>query len=130
MSRRAAPEAPEVPAGGSLTDRVRYHAVRWAPLLATALVTYALFPAPLGVIAPLPPVGPTAGRSIVAPFDYLVRKTTEDIAREGEARALTAQPVYRFSPTAYDSALALGRAFFAELERASARGGDMVRAVA
>ncbi len=130
MSRRPAPGAPEVPAGGSLADRIRYHAVRWAPLLATALVTYALFPVPVGVVAPLQAVGQTASRSVIAPFDYVVRKTTEEIAREGESRALTAQPVYRFSPTAYDSALAVARAFFAELERAGAQGGDMVRAVA
>jgi putative nucleotidyltransferase with HDIG domain len=130
MSRRPAPGAPELPRGLSLADRIRYHAVRWAPLLATALVTYALFPPPLGVIAPIQAVGQPASRSVVAPFDFLVRKTTEEIAREGESRALTAQPVYRFSATAYDSALALGRAFFADLERASAQGADMVRAVA
>ncbi len=130
MSRRPARDAPEVSARGSVTDTIRYHAVRWAPLLATALVTYVLFPVPVGVIAPIQPVGQAAGRSVVAPFDYVVGKTTEEIAREGESRALTAQPVYRFSPTAYDSALATARAFFAELERASVQGGDMVRAVA
>jgi hypothetical protein len=102
MWRRPAPGAPEVPASLSLADRIRYHAVRWAPLLATALVTYALFPAPVGVVAPMQGVGQAAGRTVVAPFDFLVRKTTEEIAREGESRALTAQPVYRFSATAYD----------------------------
>ena len=130
MVRRPAPAAPETSARRSFTDRVRYHAVRWVPLLATALITYALFPPPLGVVAPLQAVGQAAARTVVAPFDYVVRKTTEEIAREGESRALTAQPVYRFSPTAYDSALAVARAYFAELERASAQGSDMVRAVA
>ncbi len=42
----------------------------------------------------------------------------------------TAQPVYRFSPTAYDSALAAARDFFADLERASAQGPELTRAVA
>ena len=122
MAPRPAVAAPEPPGAGTVTDRVRYHAVRWAPLLAAALLTYALFPPPLGVVAPIQPVGQPAGRTVVAPFDYMVRKTTEEVAREGESRALTAQPVYRFSPTAYDSALATARAFFAELEHASARG--------
>jgi len=52
------------------------------------------------------------------------------MAREGEARALTAQPVYRFSPTAYDSALAAARDFFGDLERASAQGPELTQAVA
>ncbi|MBA3260467.1 MAG: HDIG domain-containing protein [Gemmatimonadales bacterium] len=128
MSRRPAPAAPEAPFTGSLRERIRYHAVRWAPLLATAVFTYALFPVPVGVIAPLPRVGQVASRTVVAPFGYQVRKTTEEIAREGESRALTAQPVYRFSPTAYDSALASARSYFADLERASAAGADSVRA--
>jgi putative nucleotidyltransferase with HDIG domain len=130
MSRSPATRPPEAPAAGSLGDRLRYHAVRWVPLLATALLTYALFPPPVGVIAPVPPVGEVASRTIVAPFDFQIRKTTEEIAREGESRALTAQPVYRFSPTAYDSALATARSYFADLERASARGPDAVRALA
>jgi membrane-associated HD superfamily phosphohydrolase len=104
--------------------------VRWAPLIATAVLTYVLFPPPIGVLAPLPSVGQGASRSVIAPFGFQVRKTTEEIAREGESRALTAQPVYRFSATAYDSALAAARAYFADLERAAARGPDAVRAAA
>ena len=129
MAPRPPLAAPPDPGAGPFTDRIRYHAVRWVPLLAAALLTYALFPPPVGVIAPIQAVGEPAGRTVVAPFDYVVRKSTEEIAREGESRALTAQPVYRFSPTAYDSALATARAFFAELERAGAQGRD-IRAVA
>jgi putative nucleotidyltransferase with HDIG domain len=123
-------EAPHSPTGESLSDRIRYHAVRWVPLVATALVTYALFPPPAAVVSRLPDVGQRAERTVVAPFPYQVRKSTDDIAREGEARALTAQPVYRFSPTAYDSALSAARDFFADLDRASAQGPELVRAVA
>ncbi len=130
MPSRPGPEPPEVPADGSLPERIRYHAVRWAPLLVTALATYALFPAPIGRVAPLPTVSQAATRTVVAPFEYVVRKTTEEIAREGESRALTAQPVYRFSPTSYDSSLEAARVFFAELERAAAQSPEMVRAVA
>ncbi|MEZ0335862.1 MAG: HD family phosphohydrolase [Gemmatimonadales bacterium] len=104
--------------------------MRWIPLLGTALVTYALFPAPVGIVASLPSVGQAAARTVVAPFDFDIRKTTEEIAREGETRALTVRPVYRFSPTAYDSALATTRAYFTDLERASAEGPDALRAQA
>ncbi len=127
MARR---EAPPNPAGESLSDRIKFHAVRWIPLLVTALVTYALFPPPAGVLSHVPDLGHQVDRTVVAPFPFQVRKTTEEMAREGEARASTAQPVYRFSPTAYDSALAAARDFFADLERASAQGPELTRAVA
>jgi cyclic-di-AMP phosphodiesterase PgpH len=117
-------------AGASWSDRIQFHVVRWVPLLVTALVTYALFPPPTGMMTQVPQVGERASRAVVAPFPYQVRKSTEEMAREGEARALTAQPVYRFSPTSYDSALASARAFFGDLERASNEGPELMRAVA
>ncbi len=110
-------------------ERIRYHLVRWAPLFAVALLTYLAFPPPIGIGAPVPAVGEISKRAVVAPFAFEVRKSPEEIAREGQSRALTAQPVYRFSPTAYDSSLARARGFFAELERASESGGpDAVKA--
>ena len=105
-------------------ERIRFHLVRWAPLIAVAIFTYLAFPPPIGIGAPVPAVGETSKRAVVAPFAFEVRKSPEEIAREGQSRALTAQPVYRFSPTAYDSSLAAARAFFAELERASEAGGS------
>lgn len=127
MARR---ETPHNPAGVSLPNRIRFHTIRWAPLLVTALVTYALFPPPAGVLPRVPEAGRRADRTVVAPFPYQVRKSTDEMAREGEARALTAQPVYRFSPTSYDSALASARQFFGDLERASEQGPELMRAVA
>jgi putative nucleotidyltransferase with HDIG domain len=124
--RARLPAQPTPTRGG----RIWYHLVRWAPLVATAVVAYVLFPPPAGQVASLPSVGQVAGRTIVAPFGYQVRKTPEEIAREGESRALGAQPVFRYSPTAYDSALTSARAFFAELERAQAQGPELLRAVA
>jgi cyclic-di-AMP phosphodiesterase PgpH len=105
-------------------ERIRFHLVRWAPLIAVAIFTYLAFPPPIGIGAPVPAVGEISKRAVVAPFAFEVRKSPEEIAREGQSRALTAQPVYRFSPTAYDSSLAAARAFFAELERASEAGGS------
>jgi hypothetical protein len=127
MARR---EAFHSPTGETLSDRIRYHAIRWLPLLATALVTYALFPPPAAVLSRVPDVGQRAERTVVAPFPYQVRKSTDELAREGEARAMTAQPVYRFSPTAYDSALAATRDFFADLDRAGTQNPELMRAVA
>jgi cyclic-di-AMP phosphodiesterase PgpH len=126
MARR---EAVRSPTGETLSDRIRYHAIRWLPLLATALLTYALFPPPAAVLTRVPDVGQRADRTVVAPFPYQVRKSTDELAREGEARALTAQPVYRFSPTAYDSALAATRDFFTDLDRAGNQGPELARAV-
>ena len=118
------------PGGASLVGRIRFHALRWAPLLATAVLTYGLFPPPAEVLTHLPVVGVAADHAVVAPFPFEVRKSPEDIARESETRALTALPVYRFSPTAYDSALMYARQFFADLERADVQGPDLLRAVA
>jgi hypothetical protein len=123
-------EVPRSPFGETLSDRIKFHLVRWVPLLVTAVLTYLLFPPPAGVGSRIPDVGQRSERTVVAPFPYQVRKTTDEIAREGESRALTAQPVYRFSPTAYDSSLASARDFFADLERASATGPELIGAVA
>src|SRR3954453_6658090 len=109
--------------GATLRERARYRLARWAPLLAVALLTYLAFPPLIGIGTPVPAVGQISKQSVVAPFAYEVRKSPEEIAREGESRALTAQPVYRFSPTAYDSSLAAARGFFADLARAAAAGG-------
>jgi cyclic-di-AMP phosphodiesterase PgpH len=130
MARRSHPRVWESWGGATLRDRARFHLARWAPLLAVAFLTYLAFPPHLGVGSPVPSVGQISKRAVVAPFAFDVRKTPEEIAREGESRALTAQPVYRFSPTAYDSSLTAARAFFADLERADKAGGpDSVSAV-
>lgn len=104
-------------------ERIRFHLMRWAPLTGVALLTYLAFPPPIGIGAPVPAIGEVTKRAVVAPFAFEVRKSPEEVAREGQSRALTAQPVYRFSATAYDSSLTAARAFFAELERAGEAGG-------
>jgi cyclic-di-AMP phosphodiesterase PgpH len=123
MARRSNPRFREIWSGTTFRERARFHLARWAPLLAVALLTYFAFPPHVGVGTPVPSVGQISKRDVVAPFAFDVRKSPEEIAREGESRALTAQPVYRFSPTAYDSSLAAARGFFADLARADAAGG-------
>ena len=130
MSEREVPAMSGDSNPSSMAGGIAAHAVRWAPLLVTALLTYVLFPPPAGVLTGVPVVGKLADRTVVTPFPFQVRKSTDEIAREGESRALTVQPVYRFSPTAYDSALSSVREFFTELERAQAQGPEMLRAVA
>ena len=130
MPRRWNARLGESWSGASLSDRARFHQVRWAPLLAVALLTYFAFPPHVGIGSPIPATGQISRRVVIAPFAFEVSKSPEEIAREGESRALTAQPVYRFSPTAYDSSLAAARGFFADLERAAAvKGTDSLQKV-
>ncbi|HEY0351772.1 MAG TPA: HDIG domain-containing protein [Gemmatimonadales bacterium] len=123
MARRSNPRFREIWSGATFRERARFHLVRWAPLFAVAILTYVAFPPRVGVGIAVPAVGQIAKRDVVAPFAFDVHKSPEEIAREGESRALTAQPVYRFSPTAYDSSLAAARGFFADLARAAQAGG-------
>ena len=121
---------PNAEAQRSLGASVRFHLARWLPLAGAALVGYLVFPPPAVVVTALPQVGQIADRTVVAPFSFETRKSPEEIASEGESRALSVRPVYRYSPTAYDSALSSARSFFAELERAEQQGPDLLRAVA
>ncbi|HEY3011940.1 MAG TPA: HDIG domain-containing protein [Gemmatimonadales bacterium] len=122
MARRSNPRVWDSWGGVSLRERARFHLARWAPLVVVAFLTYLAFPPHVGIGTPVPSTGQISKRAVVAPFAFEVRKSSEEIAREGESRALTAQPVYRFSPTAYDSSLAAARGFFAELARAAESG--------
>ncbi len=121
---------PSVGPRRGLFASVRFHLARWLPLAGAALVGYAVFPPPAVVVTALPQVGQRADRTVVAPFSFETRKSPEEIASEGESRAQTVRAVYRYSPTAYDSALGAARSFFAELERAERQGADLLRAVA
>ena len=123
-------DLPSAEARRSLVASVRFHLARWLPLVGAALVGYLVFPPPAVVVTALPQVGQVADRNVVAPFSFETRKSSEEIASEGESRALSVRPVYRYSPTAYDSALGAARSFFAELERAEQQGPDLLRSVA
>ena len=128
-----APRERVLPGAGlqrSFGASIRFHLVRWLPLAGAAVVGYLLFPPPAVVVTALPEVGDAAARTVVAPFSFETPKSPEEIASEGESRALSVRPVYRYSPTAYDSALGAARSFFAELERADQQSPDLLRAVA
>ena len=128
LSERTVVPSPAV--GRSFGEAVRFHLVRWLPLVGAAVVGYLVFPPPAVVITGLPLVGEIADRTVVAPFSFETPKSSEEITSEGESRAFSVRPVYRYSPTAYDSALTAARSFFGELERAEQQGPDLLRAVA
>ncbi|HET8649966.1 MAG TPA: HDIG domain-containing protein [Gemmatimonadales bacterium] len=114
----------------SLGSRVQFHALRWGLLLGVAIVTYLAFPAPRSQDNPVLAVGEIAPETIRAPIPFLVPKKEDEIAREREALARTAQPVYRFSSAAYDSALGSVRIFFDALMTGGIAGPAGVRAAA
>ena len=89
-----------------------------------------VFPPPAVVVTALPAVGQVADRTVVAPFSFETRKSSEEIASEGESRALSVRPVYRYSPTAYDSALGAARVVLRRAGARRAAGSRLLRAVA
>jgi hypothetical protein len=91
---------------------LRFHAGRWLLLAAIAAVTCLVFPAPRVPSSPVYDAGETARQTIIAPIPFIVRKSDDEIAREGEARALAVPPVYRFSAAAYAAAISAARSFF------------------
>ena len=75
---------PRTPAGDTLSDRIKFHVVRWVPLLVTAAPDLPAVSAAGRASAPrMPDVGQRSERTVVAPFPYQVRKSTDEIAREG-----------------------------------------------
>jgi putative nucleotidyltransferase with HDIG domain len=103
----------------SWRERGLYHVARWAPLLAVAVLTHAVFPAPAHRVAVAPAVGQRSDLTVTAPFHFLVLKSESERALEGEARAMAARPVYRFDATSYDSVLAAVDTLFARLDVAA-----------
>lgn len=103
-----------------------HHAARWALLLLVAMVTHLAFPSPTIIQIPSYSVGATAEQTVVAPISFVVRKSEEEINREGEQRALAVRPVYRFDEQARDSAVAALRRFVALVDAAAPAGPGVV----
>ncbi|MDQ2669445.1 MAG: hypothetical protein M3Y31_02320, partial [Gemmatimonadota bacterium] len=123
----------EFPAERPTTPRlaqVRFHVVRWLLLVFVAVVTYAMFPAPASGPGAVPPIGALATRDVIAPVPFIVRKSPEQLEREGEALARTVRPVYRFSSSSYDSAVGAVGEFFRALEAAAPADAQSVQSAA
>ncbi len=102
---------------------LRVHGPRWGLLAAVAVLTCVVFPAPQVPSSPVYDVGEAASRTIVAPIPFIVRKTDDEIAREGDTRALAIRPVYRFTSAGYAAALSAAHNFFDKTSR-TATGPD------
>jgi putative nucleotidyltransferase with HDIG domain len=105
---------------------VRYHASRWVWVPALAGVVAIAFPRSAGELARLLEGGAVASQDVVAPFNFVVNKTDEELQREAEELAGSARPIYEFQPSAYDSATAALEGFFEAVGRAAPRGAAAV----
>ncbi len=94
--------------------RIAFHAARWGLLVALALLTYLLYPVTRGfdVVA----LGEVAPAEVIAPFEVLVLKSTEEINRDGDALASAVRPIYEYREAAIDTALAHTDAIFATID--------------
>lgn len=80
-----------------------FHALRWLPVVVLALVTYVLYPVAEIFDVPLVESGQVAQNEVLAPFEFVVRKSPQEIAQDGEALAATVRPIYEYLPTVADS---------------------------
>ncbi|HYU30100.1 MAG TPA: HDIG domain-containing protein [Gemmatimonadales bacterium] len=107
-------------------EKVRYHAARWAWVLALALVAQVSFPSSSADVAPLLEPGARADKEIVAPFNFVVNKSEDELQRESEELAASAKPIYEFRQHAYDSAATTMAAFFSTVDAVSDRGPQAI----
>ena len=92
------------PATGDRGGLVRFHGVRVALALALAILTYVLFPSAPAVDVPLYEVGAVATENVIAPFAFTVPKPADQLARERDELARTAEPIFEYRPAALDTA--------------------------
>jgi putative nucleotidyltransferase with HDIG domain len=97
--------------------KVAFHAVRWSFLVALALLTYLLFPAAGGI--EMLAVGEVAPDDVIAPWEFTVPKSQDEIDRDAEALVGTVLPIYEVREDAVDSALANADVVFTALDSAT-----------
>ncbi|KPJ91416.1 MAG: hypothetical protein AMS18_08730 [Gemmatimonas sp. SG8_17] len=97
--------------------RIAFHMVRWGLLVVLALLTYLLYPVAGG--SDVVNVGEVAPAEVIAPFEFLVPKTDEEIARETAALEATLRPYYGLREAEVDTALTIATAVFAALDSAT-----------
>ena len=100
-------------------DRVRYHAARWIWVPFMALVVHAAFPSSAADVAPLLEPGARADKEIIAPFNFVVNKSEDELQRESEELAASAKPIYEFRQRVYDSSATTMAAFFSAVDAAA-----------
>src|SRR5438046_1270340 len=107
-------------------DRVRYHAARWIWVPFMALVVHAAFPSSAADVAPLLEPGARTDREIIAPFNFVVNKSEDELQREAEELAASAKPIYEFRQRTYDSSATASRAFFDAVDAAVDQGPQAI----
>src|SRR5919201_5920853 len=107
-------------------DKVRYHAARWAWVPGLALVVHVAFPSSAADVAPLLEPGARADKEIIAPFNFVVNKSEDELQREAEELAASAKPIYEFRQHAYDSTATSMAAFFSAVDAASDQGPQAI----
>ncbi len=129
MKGRRSFAIPIEPLAPQLPRHVGFHVVRWLPVVGLALLTFLLYPGSRRTEAPRLDAGQVAQRDIVAPFDFDVRKSGAELARDGDRLAATVRPIYVYRARALDSALALTRNLFHRLD-STATAPELVAAAA
>jgi hypothetical protein len=107
-------------------EQVRYHGARWAWVLGLALVANVAFPSSAADVAPLLAPGARADKEIVAPFNFVVNKSEDELQREAEEIAASVKPIYEFRQRSYDSAATVMRAFFDAVDAAADQGPQAI----
>ncbi len=91
--------------------------LRFVLVAAVALLTIALFPPRGGNDIPLIRQGVVAPEDVIAPVDFPVLRSEDELARQREVAALSVPPVYRVNPAAADSAIARVQRYLARAGR-------------
>jgi cyclic-di-AMP phosphodiesterase PgpH len=107
-------------------DKVRYHVARWVWVPALALVAHVSFPSSAADVAPLLEPGARADKEIIAPFNFVVNKSEDELQREAEELAASAKPIYEFRQRTYDSTATTMAAFFAAVDAAADQGPQAI----
>ena len=107
-------------------ETIRYHATRWVWVPFLALVAHVSFPSGAADVAPLLEPGARSDKEIVAPFNFVVNKSEDELQREAEELAASAKPIYEFRQRAYDSTATMMAAFFTAVDAAADQGQQAI----
>src|SRR5712691_6336348 len=107
-------------------EKIRYHATRWVWVPFLALAAHASFPSGAADVAPLLEPGARSDKEIIAPFNFVVNKSEDELQREAEELAASAKPIYEFRQRTYDSISTTLGAFFAAVDAASDQGPQAI----
>ena len=100
--------------------RIAFHGMRWVLLVGLAALTYLLFPVVRGFVGGVvvTDVGDVAPEEVIAPFEFVVMKSAEEMERENAAVDATLAPTYDLRAWEIDTVLATADVVFAALDTA------------